>query len=61
MDLDNYGFAFFTAYSLAWGLFGWAILCHRSLVKWRLTVADLLALVLVIGVVLGICSWYEKF
>jgi uncharacterized membrane protein len=40
------------------GLIGWALLCHRSLLKRRVTVADLLALVLVVGVVLGICSLF---
>ena len=38
-------------------LAGWFALCHRTLLQRRVTVADLLALVLLLGIVFGIASW----
>jgi hypothetical protein len=35
----------------------WAILCRKSLARRRVTIADVMALILMIGVVLGIISW----
>ena len=40
------------------GIVGWVVLCQRSLLKRQVTVADLLALVLMLGIWLGICSLF---